>query len=161
MGYFQEECAKRRNALAAESNRLVSELREMAAAFDDKLQALAKLRLTTAAALHAQELYIASLAMSLQTREYMGARDKDLEDAWMRLVPEEEAAAAAHEAFKLELDYQVCSCFLAVLAMHCARVCVGARMRALPRASATVQRVHARVHARVRVPVPRCAAIEG
>lgn len=104
LAQLEEERVKRRNALAAELTRLVTEVKDSSAAFDEKLQQLAKQRQAVATALAAQELYAGVLTLSVQEREKINAEDRALEAAWLRLVADEEEAADAHEAFAQEVE---------------------------------------------------------
>lgn len=103
---IEEEKGKRRNFLTAEMNRLQMEIRDLATSFDERLAHLARVKTATSAALAAQEAYLTHLATSVQERSDSLARDRALEGLFVKLVPKEDAALLAYEAFKVQAEAQ-------------------------------------------------------
>jgi len=103
---FEDEKAKARNALNSEMTKLVQELKDLVAAFDEKVTLLSKLRTTTASVIAAQELYMTKLALAVQVRQHTAVRDSGLQAKFDSLIPYESAAAEAHENFKVFVERQ-------------------------------------------------------
>jgi WD40 repeat protein len=104
LALFEDEKAKARNALNTEMNKLLGELKDATEAFDAKVQAMSKARVTTASVIAAQELYISRLLLTAQSRSRAAERDTALEARFQSLLPLESVAVEAHEAFKTYVE---------------------------------------------------------
>ena len=87
--------------------KITSELRHLEEGFHSKLEALAATRSSVDRIITAIELYGARLKLAVQARRDVSVQNRELEQAWLELIPHEERAANAHEEFKALLDVQV------------------------------------------------------